>query len=58
LQGASELSGRDPKHPVTAGLDPAVHAERGEQKVQQFSPRVAAAWIAGSSPAMTKRGAR
>jgi hypothetical protein len=36
---------------VRTGLDPVVHAELRRQKL---SGSLAAAWIAGSSPAMTK----
>jgi hypothetical protein len=37
--------------PVTTGLDPVVHAELQQRKL---SGTFVAAWIAGSSPAMTK----
>jgi hypothetical protein len=39
---------------VTAGLDPAVHADVPQGERDDDSQRGDSAWIAGSSPAMTK----
>jgi len=39
--------------PVTTGLDPVVYADLQDQDLTASLSIVSAAWIAGSSPAMT-----
>jgi hypothetical protein len=41
---------------VTAGLDPAVHAEVTNKDAAANLTSGTSAWIAGSSPAMTQKG--
>jgi hypothetical protein len=49
------LSNDDAIHLVTTGLDPVVHADVRLQKThRQVLSALFSAWIAGSSPAMTK----